>query len=329
MNLALSEVLDAVAPNVGDSGACVSTDRQKVVDAINRSQRLLITRLDSKGTVWPRCVPVCKEVFALPPEFVEVRSVMVNGHPAIQRDQYFEGNANIGHRGEASHWQHYCHGHELMDLGDGWAIPTLLPQIPDAHLALTCQLNNDAGVVVNMQVLTRYGDWVTEPITLLADQKMAYTQNDCYDVRFAVKPLTVGNVNVYQVAPNNMYTLQAIYGPKVTSPSYRRKRLPKPDHHRPSCRHDTLKLMGKLRYYPAEADSDQLIIGNLDAIIWGVKAVTAQTMGSADDYQSFLALAEQELLNELRDDESEATVSPVEVSTGVSFNSRRSHRYWH
>lgn len=327
MNLALSEVLDAVAPNVGDAGACVATDRQRIVDYVNRAQRLLIVRLDSKGTVWPRCIPVCKEVFALPPEFLEVRSVMVNGRPAIQRDQYFETRGHLGHRGPDSDWNHYCHGHELMDLGDGWAIPTLLPQIINAHLAFTCQLSNDIGAVISVQLQDRYGDWVTEKITMLADQQMAYTGSDCYDVRAVLKPITVGNINVFQVAPDNSYSLQAIYGPKVTNPSYRRKRLPRRREAAPCP--ENIKIMGKIRYVPAQDDSDQLVIGNMDAIIWGVKAITAQTMGDVKSYDDFLERAGAELLNELRDDESEVTVSPIEVMTGTSFNCRGRRRYWH
>jgi hypothetical protein len=85
--------------------------------------------------------------------------------------------------------------------------------------------------------------------------------------------------------------------------------------------------MGKLRYYPAIEDTDQLIIGNLDAIIWGVKSIAAQTEGSVEDYQNFLKLAENELLEELRDDESEATISPIQVQTGTRFNPHK--RFWH
>jgi hypothetical protein len=114
----------------------------------------------------------------------------------------------------------------------------------------------------------------------------------------------------------------------VTAPSYRRKRLPKHQHARAQCGH-TIKIMGKLRYLPALDDGDQLLIGNLDAIIWAVKAVTAQTIGDTDNYHGYLNNAVEELLLELRDDESEATVSPIEVQTGVSFNSRRNHRMWH
>lgn len=330
MNLALSDVLYPVAPNVGDAGACVSTDTPRIVDYINRAQRLLITRLDSKGTVWPRCVPVWREFFALPPEFLEVRSVMVNGRPAIQRDQYFEGGPNHGHRGGDLGWSHYCHGHELMDLGDGWAIPTVLPQIPNAHLAISCQSNTDAGQVVNVQLQNRYGDWITEPLTLQTDQQMTFSANDCYDVRFVQKPITTGNVNVFLVAPDNSYSRQAVYGPKVTNPSYRRKRLPRRRDNAPWNCPQIVKIMGKLRYVPAEEPSDQLIIGNLDAIIWGVKAITAQTMGDTASYDAFLAEAVNELLQELRDDESEATISPITVSTGVSFNgNRRRHHHWH
>lgn len=331
MNLALGEILESVAPNVGDAGACVATDRDRIVEYINRGQRLLIHRLDSKGTVWPRCIPVCNEVFALPPEFLEVRSVLVNGRPTMQRDQYFEGNGHIGHRGGVENemlgsWQHFCHGHELFDLGDMWAMPTLLPQIPNAHIALTAQLDEDAGKEVTLQVQNSYSNWITETLTLPVDQGMVYTQTDCYDVRFVVKPITDGDVNLFLVAPNGCYTSEAVYGPRVKTPSYRRKRLPR---HRnrefPNCP-SVVKIMGKLRFYPALDDTDQLVIGNLDAIIWAVKAVTAQTIGDPATYTEFLQLGVAELLEELRDDESEATISPIEVRTGVRFNSRG--RYW-
>lgn len=322
MNLALSDVLGPAGPNVGDSGTC---DVPMITDYVNRAQGLLIHRLDSKGTVWPRCVPVCAEVFALPPEFLEVRSVLVDGKPAIQRDQYFESNSHMGHRGEKSggSWHHYCEGNELIDLGDLWAIPTLLPQILGAHLAVTAQLSSDAGRTITLQVLNRYGDWVTEGLKLLPDQQMNFTATEAYDVRFVTKPLTAGNVNLYLVAPDNTYSIQAVYGPKVTRPSYRRKRLPK--HKRGNCP-SIVKIMGKLRFYPALVETDQLVIGNLEAIVWAIKAITAQTIGDVESYNSFLGAAEVELLNELRDDESEATVSPIEVRTGVRFNSR--HRFW-
>jgi hypothetical protein len=321
MNIALGEILDDVGPNVGDAGSC---DRTTIVSYINRAQRALIYRLDSKGTVWPRCLPVCGEVFALPPEFVEIRSVQINGHAAMQRDQYFEGHDGAHSRGRGN-WQHYCHGRELFDLGDQWATPTLLPQIPNAHIALTASLSSDTGVVVTLQVLNRYNQWQTESIPLLADQAMNFTASDCYDVKFVSKPITTGNVNLFLVAPDNTYSLQAVYGPLVTAPTYRRKRLPKQKGWREGCVRE-VKIMGKLRYVPAVNDTDQLVIGNLDAIIWGVKAVTAQTIGDTDSYQKFLGLAEEELLLELRDDESEATISPIDVHLGVRFNPRR--RFW-
>ena len=331
MNLSLGEILESVAPNVGDGGTCVESGRERIVEYVNRAQRLLIHRLDSKGTVWPRCIPVCAEVFALPPEFLEVRSVLVNGRPTIQRDQYFEPHHHIGHRGGIENemlgsWQHYCHGHELFDLGDMWATPTLLPQIPGAHIALTAQLSSDGGKEVTLQIQNSYADWVTETLTLPLDQKMVYTQNECYDVRFVVKPITDGNVNLYLVGPDKCYTIQAVYGPKVTTPSYRRKRLPR---HRKGAQSNCppiVKIMGKLRFYPALEDTDQLVIGNLDAIIWAVKAITAQTIGDPTTYTQFLELGVAELLEELRDDESEATISPIEVRTGVSFSPRR--RFW-
>jgi hypothetical protein len=43
-------------------------------------------------------------------------------------------------------------------------------------------------------------------------------------------------------------------------------------------------------------------------------------------YDSFLKEAVDELLHELADDESEATETPMEVSTGVSFNGRKGWR---
>lgn len=326
MNLALQDVVDDVAPNVGDAGTDPVVGLPLIVTAVNRAQKLLIHRLDSKGTVWPRCVPVCEEVFALPPEFLEVRSVLVDGKPTVQRDQYFESNGHIGHRGGGpSHgnWSHYCDGRELLDLGDLWAIPTLLPQIAGAHLALTAQLSSDAGEIITLQILNRYGDWTQETLVLPTDQQMVFTTSECYDVRFVVKPVTTGNVNVYLVSPDNTYTLEAIYGSKVTHPSYRRKRLPRRDHkNKPTI----VRIMGKLRFYPALDLLDQLVIGNSEAIVWAVKAITAQTIGDVASYASYLEAAVVELLNELRDDESEATVSPIEVRTGVSFNAR--HRHW-
>jgi hypothetical protein len=322
MNLALGEVLGPVAPNVGDSGICLLTDRQAAVDAVNRAQRLLIVRLDAKGTVVPRCIDVCQEVFALPPEINEIRSVMVDGQEAVQREQSYEMGR---HRG-SHHWRHHCHGHELMDLGDGWATPTLLPQIPNAHLAIS-GVDADAGKTLTFRVLNRYNQWVTENLTIQVDRQMDFTQTDCYDVQFCSKPVTAGPVNVYWVAPDGTYGLLATYGPNITSPTYRRKRLPKHHGHHKIHR---VKILGKLRYFPASADADQLVIGNLDAIIWGVKAITAQTLGDAKSFDQYIALAVNELEQELRDEESDATVAPIQVSTGCSFNQRRAHgRHWH
>ena len=322
MNLALGDVLEAVAPNVGDSGVCLLTDKQAAVDAVNRAQRLLIVRLDAKGTVVPRCVDVCQEVFALPPEINEVRSVMIDGQEAVQREQSYE----MGRHHGAHHWRHHCHGHELIDLGDGWAIPTLLPQIANLHLAIS-GVDADAGKVLTFRVLNRYNQWVTESLAIPINREKVFTQTDCYDVQFCSKPETEGPVNVYWVAPDGTYGLQATYGPKVTCPQYRRKRMPK--HHGHNRVH-RVKILGKLRYVAAVEDTDQLVIGNLDAIIWGVKAITAQTLGDAKAFVQYVGLGVGELEHELRDEESEATVAPMQVSTGCSFNQRRTHgRHWH
>lgn len=317
MNLALGDIISDVSPNVTDSG---SSDRTTIVNYINRAQRLLISRLDSKGTTPCRCVDVREQCFALPPEFVEIREADLNSRHLQQRDMFWENRHHqAGNYGRG----HSCYGSELVDIGDGFPLPLPTCQVDNAVFGFVAEDEEDAGVSIHVDVIDRYRERVGEDLILRGQMLKVNTASDAYDMSFFHKPVTKGNVKVYQVAPNGSYSLEAIYGPKVTCPSYRRKRLPHKLH---SHRCNRLMIRGKLRYLPVVDDTDQLLIGNLDALIFGVKAITAQTIGNGEMYQEYIALAIAELLVEMRDDESEATVAPIHVDTGVTFHRRRCWR---
>lgn len=319
MNLSVQDIIEDVKPNTGSSGTC---DNEDAIRYINRAQELLIFRLDSKGTIACRCREVRDNCFSIDP-FVSIRQMLINGRNVTQRDYWWEGSDRAYGLNYGYGWDGECGRNEVVDGGDGFALPIPLRRVANAKLAFSAESEEDAGKSIHVDLIDPYGTKVGEDITLPRDMAKVYTTSDVVDMVYFHKPITKGSVKVYHVGPTGAYTLEAVYRPHVQNPSYRRQRIPLHWYNR--CANVILK--GKVRYEPVVDLTDQLIIGNRNAIIWAVKAVTAQTIGNVEDYNNFLSEAVNELLQELRDDESDAVVAPMHVETGVSFNRQIGGRY--
>jgi hypothetical protein len=196
MSCRATDLFPLIASSYGSSGMCPAngvdfSDSQKgeLLLALNQSLPMLMKRLDAKGTLARWTVPVRGGVFCLPPDCLDVRQAFVNGCELNLRDQWYEGQ--IGHKvGPCSH---SCSGPDLIDMGDGYAIPEEWPgHHHDVRYGIAAENDEDAGKTVQVKLKDRYGNVQEETLTLLPYQQLAITESAVTDVVFQHKGLTKG-----------------------------------------------------------------------------------------------------------------------------------------
>lgn len=313
-----ADLIPRVAKFVGDSGVCADTEKgkQEVIDALNEAIPLLMKRLDAKGTLWRWDVPAYGGCFSLPEDCLEVRNVWLNGQTLEQRDDWYEGRLSVGkqdgclspHRNQNAFTT--CRGPELIDIGDGYAIPNPWPAHAFTRLALVAEHDGDAGQVVQVHIINEYGEEKKEFLTLVPDQLAVVSESNVTDIRFFKKPVTHGNVKAYVYYQNGIRTGFALYKPRTTVATFRKKKLP-----RSTC-NGTLSVYGKMRFQPIVEETDPLQICDADALEFALKALAAKERSDGGgDYNTNLALALNELEKELENGQSRAAVSQAQFKS--------------
>src|SRR5688500_17259260 len=179
----VSDVLEAIAPNVDDAGVCATTTEGKarIIKALDLALDALMKRIDTEGALWTWMVPVTSGCFALPEDCLEARQVFINGESTIQRDKWFQGRLARGMRDCGVPCVN-----EIRDLGD-FPTPQPLPPIRPIRVALVAEQNADAGAVVTVEVINEYGERKKETLTLLNEQQPVIMESAAYEITFVGK----------------------------------------------------------------------------------------------------------------------------------------------
>lgn len=318
MPILAKDLFEGLAPHVGDSGVCPD-DSAAILKDLNEVVPMLLSRMDSLGSLPQWCVPAVGGCFALPHDCLEVRTILLDGFPLVQRDQWYEGKLGIGlldgcRRIGANCNQNAfirsCSYQNVIDLGDDYAIPLPWPECLNARLGLRAENSADAGAVVNVDIINEYGDMVRNDMILPTDEQVVQSESFVKDVKFIRKPVTKGNVSGYFVMPDGRKSKLFSLEPRIVTPRWRRKKLP---HQFPCGRHGTVLIRGKIRFIPLTSGEDICIIDNLKALQWACRAQAALKRDDRIVYNESLALSVNELNMQLNDATSNAVVSQASL----------------
>lgn len=311
----VKDLLEGLAPHVGDSGVCPD-NVSAIIKDLNEVVPMLIKRLDAKGTVFQWCVPASSGCFGLPYDCLEIRTILLDGFPLVQRDQWYEGKLSVGMERRLgancnqNAFVRACQAQNVIDIGDGFATPEPWPDCNNGKLGLKAENDADADVEVQVVLLNEYGDEITETVKLVNNQQVVPTKSFIKDIKFIRKPVTVGNVIGYFLMPDGRKQKFFTIPPRVVTPQWHRKRLPQ------SCRcsdHGTVLIRGKARFIPLVSENDVVLIDDLKALQFGSRAIAAMKRDDRQGYNESVALAINELEKQLQDGESAATVGQAQM----------------
>lgn len=316
MPILAKDLFEGLAPHVGDSGVCPD-DSAAILKDLNEVIPMLIKRLDAKGTIFQWCVPAATGCFGLPHDCLEVRTILLDGFPLVQRDQWYEGKLSVGNRDcqwggancNANLIVRSCAWQNVIDVGD-YATPEPWPECNNAKIGFKAEDDSDANLVITVNLQNEYGDDIQEDITLLKNQQISQSASFVKEIKFIRKPVTKGNVIGYVVWPDQRLIKFFTIHPRVMSPQWRRKKLPR----QYRCgRHGTILIKGKARFIPLVSENDVVIIDDLKALQFGARAIAAMKRDDRVAYNENVALAVNELEKQLEDASSAATVGQMQL----------------
>lgn len=298
-----------IAPTVLDAGVCPTSDaaKVKILDQMNLIQEAIMTRIDTEGMLYDFPVPVRSGCFALPIDCESDRNIFVNGFPAIQRDQWYEGKLAWGRNNMGVDCRLQC-----IDQGQ-FAIPLQLPKVHGIRIALVAESNGDAGQVVTLEIINPHGDRVTEQVTLVGNGQPALTNTIAYDVTMFNKPQTHGVVQAQIRYDDGTRFPLARYPAKCEHGYFRRKKLPVKMW---GCNEVVIK--GKLKAYDLTDENDVVPFANRMAWRFGAQAISANTRGENEFYEQNLSMALRELCRSMQDSDPSGNQANMKFRSGFA-----------
>lgn len=309
----VSDVLEAIAPNVDDAGVCATTaeGKRRIIAALDLALDALMKRIDTEGALWTWMVPVTGGCFALPEDCLEARQVFINGAATIQRDKWFQGRLARGMRDCGLP----CIN-EVRDLGD-FTTPQPLPPFRPIRVALVAEQDADAGVVATVEVVNEYGERKKEQLTLLANQEPVIMESPAYEISFFGKPKTSGPVKLYLSYDNGARYYLCEYSPNTRVGLFRRKKLPQRH-----CGCMQVHIFGKRRYDRITAETDLIPICDRVALSFAVSAIADMRKRDLEGYNANLTFAMNELWKGLENADSASNVAPIQFISGMRSGRR-------
>ena len=305
------DIFEEVAPTVLDAGTCATSAAGiiKILSQLNLAQFALVKRIDTEGLLYDWPVPVRTGCFALPVDCESERNVFVNGFPAIMRDQWFEGKMAWGRNNYGTDCRLQC-----IDEGQ-FAIPLPLPKQLQ-RIALVAEANGDSGKKVTLEYITRYGDRITEELTLVGNGGAVVTREYVNDVTMVNKDRTVGAVQLQVRYDDGARFQHARYPAQMRHCYFRRKKLPTQWCN--GCQEVVIK--GKLKAFPLTLETDVLPFGDVHAWRFACQAIAAQTRGEDDVYDKLLGKALRELSRSMQDSDPSGNVGSIKFNSGFGAN---------
>lgn len=328
MSVLIQDLFEQLSSLTGDSGVCATTEagKSKIIQQYNIAAPTLIKRLDAAGTIFYWCFRISSGCFWLPEDCLEARQVWLNGRSMDQRDQWFQGRLGIGLE-RCAPWNSTgtitCGYSQLIDQGDGFAIPQPWPNHANTKAAFVAESNGDAGKIVRIRLKNEYGDEVIEEVVLLADRLPAVTKSHVTDIRSIWKPVTDGGVQLHVYYDHKGLRSSFAYYPAwVSNASFRRKTIPG------FCPYggSTILLKGKLRFRPIKKETDEIQITDGQALAFAFMAQTELRKHDRNGYNESMTLAVNELQKQLQNETSPAACGQIQYRS--PFGRRAFQHSW-
>ena len=342
--LTLLDCRQSTIPNV--AGKCATSF--EFAQLINESTRRLMRRGDWVGTVAP--IHICvKNGCLVTPRYVQTVRKINTCHAQLPVGNLWYNFINSrdwqggrwGGFGAGESWAHACDGQGALasqgqacaysDIpGDGWLVRAYARCAQDYGKSIRIfgpdngnqplRTDNHDGtwsdgvdiVLGSSGMNPNFGS--TSAFVRHIDRVVMQAGMQCQVLLYAYNPTT-----------NALFDL-AIYDPGELTPTYARYRLniPGPYLGQSCCgaMHSVVALV-KLRFIPAQYDSDLVILDNLDALKWMVQAVRAQEAGDLQLSKGYETAAVQELNRDLEDNYDDSTFSAENnVFGGMTFGQK-------
>lgn len=310
----LRDMLELIAPMVGDSGVCPTTasGQAAIIAHTNRALYDLHKRVDHEGAIFEWYVDVNQGCFALPQECREARQIGINGLPMRQRSEFYIGKIASG-----PSWEGCCGPWECRDLGDFY-IPQPLPKVRGLRIALVALDDGDAGRECIVEITNEYGLPVKETLTLLPQQQPVTMDAVAFDVTFFKKPKTYGPVSLQLQYDNGQRFYFCNYHPLTEEGLFRRKQFPQRFW---GC--NIARILGKTRWIPITTIDQIVPFNDYQAVRFAVMGESALVRKDRDEYAANMIMALQELKMQMQDADSASNVKQVTVVTGLTQPSLR------
>lgn len=297
--------------------AGVCADSAQFAARVNEITRRLLRRGDWSGTIVPIHTCVRAGCVVWPRYVGSVRKINVCNRPVAIKNVWYDF---LEYRDRPS-WGAWC-GCAARMIGQEQAAAFSDIYGDGRYVRAYCTARNDIGKTIQLfgednhgqPLRTRGSDGnYTEGITITFAAPFASTSIYVRRIDRVIKDVTTGDVRLYAYNPaTDILEDLALYGPTETVPSYVKYKL-----HAPSWPSTTTAGQGtccptlsvlalvKLKFIPAQVDSDLVLIDNIDALKLMLQSVRYEENGDRASARGLESDAIRELNLQLRDDNPE------------------------
>ena len=311
-------------------GVCGNSAQAK--SYINQGTRILMKRGNFFGTVQLYAGCIFNDCITWPRQVGTELAVNVCGHPITSWNNW-GGFIPIGQGGIGAHgfgWDRgrgCCTGNLVVQNYGTAAVFNQVPCGKEYYVRAYPQTRNDIGKKIRIFGIDSNGQVIRtkdannvlqEGVEIVLAVPFISTPMKIREITRVVKEKTQGVVRLfYYDADNNVLIDSAVYDPTETNPDYRLSKIKGVMRHGGCCACSSgtkaIEALVKLQFVPVEADTDLVLIGNLDALALIIQSIRQGEAGNSDEKRGLEADAIRDLNLELRDK------FPVE-QTPISIN---------
>lgn len=303
----------------------LSPDDDRFTAYVNESERRLVTRLKSFGTVTRYQICATEGCITWPRHIAAIEAAAVCDNPIPIRNGWFESLENgYGLQGDADCSN--CNGGlQLYDRPNACVFADI--RGTDKVIRVYADVAEDADAKILLQGYDENNNWIrTEPngagngwvdgeyvsiSTVATDSTKTFSA-----ITGVQKPATNGVVRLYEY--DTATTVQraiAVYEPDETRPWYRRSLIGglSAISNDSDCETKTVTVWVKLDFIPVVNDTDWLVIGNLPAIKDMCQSIRKAEANLFEEATAWEARAVNELQKELRHYRGDGVVNPIRM----------------
>lgn len=297
MALLVKDVLDSMAPFVGNNGTCPD-DEESIIKYLDKIEEMLWVRGDWKGTVEYGCIEANRGCFALPWNLEEVRDAWICNQPILVRDQYYQSFAQVGLQSCCGS----CCFPQIIQTGRSLPYQKRPPN--GSRLAVV----GSADEIETLSFFTsdyagqRQEDQITPSLDI---RRMQTTLGNLINV---AKPRTRGFVRVMAWTPDSSeMDFVARYDAHQENPEFTEYKLTGK-----VCERMELVIRCKKKRVPIRQLTDVLWLGSRVSLEFAAMAYNAKLAGNNELYVQNLNLAEEHL-EEILEDQQPKSWTPLQV----------------